>query len=86
MGSAQAVAQWFGNHQRKYKSVNLISMGVHAKRSHLVFEKALPSYLSLGVMAINHPGYNPEKWWRSSTGIAAVAKETIGYIYFSIFK
>ncbi len=86
VASARTVAQWFSKHPDKYESANLMSMGVHAKRSQLVFEDNLPSFLNLGIVSTNHPAYNPKIWWRTAKGITSVAKETIGYIYFSIFE
>jgi len=84
-GSAVAVKQWFGQMEIYKAKMNLFTMGVHAKRSHSLLEKELGADYKIGVISVDHPGYNPEYWYKSVRGIRTVAKETIGYIYYTLF-
>lgn len=61
--------------------INLISMGVHARRSHLLFQKAFDHDLHIGIIAVENRSYASERWWQSSDGVRAVVNEFIAYIY-----
>ena len=79
--SALEVRKWLLKHT-EIKTINLFTMGVHARRSHYLFKKALPSKVKLGVIAAASKDFIPEKWWASSSGVKAVMVEQIAYLYF----
>jgi uncharacterized SAM-binding protein YcdF (DUF218 family) len=78
---ASNVAAWLREHQISQGKVNLISEGPHARRSRLLFEKALGRNYTVGVMALPVTSYDERHWWRSSQGVRTVLDETIAYAY-----
>jgi uncharacterized SAM-binding protein YcdF (DUF218 family) len=61
--------------------VNLITVGPHARRSRLVFEKALGKGVKVGILAAPVTDYDPRRWWQSSAGFRNVTGEIIAYAY-----
>jgi hypothetical protein len=61
-------------------SIDVVSFGVHARRSWLLFEKAFPS-VDVGVIAITPNSYDTSRWWLSSAGVRNVISESIAYLY-----
>ena len=79
--AARALRNWFREHGNVPKAINLISMGAHARRSRLMFEKAFGSGTPVGVMDIPDRDYDPRHWWKSSQGVRSVLDEMIAYGY-----
>jgi len=63
------------------KDVNVITLGVHARRSRLVLAKVLGPAVDVGVIAWTPPGYFAGPWWRSSDRAQDLMKETVGYLF-----
>ena len=82
--SALEVRKWLLKHPY-FKTVNLFTLGVHARRSYYLYRKTLPSKIELGAIAVVPKDYNPEKWWTSSAGVRRVISEEIAYLYFRFF-
>jgi hypothetical protein len=61
-------------------SIDVVSFGVHARRSWLLFEKAFPS-VDVGVIAITPNSYDTSRWWLFSEGVRNVISESIAYLY-----
>jgi len=61
--------------------INLVSVGVHARRSHLLFRKALDTEIRVGIIAIEDRHYYSDRWWKYSEGVRAVIDEFFAYIY-----
>jgi hypothetical protein len=61
--------------------INLVSVGVHARRSHLLFQKVFKNDLRVGIIAIEDRNYVNERWWKYSDGVRAVIDEFFAYIY-----
>ncbi len=69
------------------KAVNVMSPGVHAGRSHLLFSAALGDSIQVGIIAVPSPYYQSDTWWKSSKGFRDVMSEMLGYYYVRfIFK
>jgi len=83
--SAQAFRKWLLNSELSVKAVNIFSLGAHARRSRLLFEKTLGNKLEIGVIAAENLRYDPHNWWRSSVGVQTIIGETIAYIYTKFF-
>jgi uncharacterized SAM-binding protein YcdF (DUF218 family) len=83
--SAKAVKEWLAENGLKPKSLNLVSLGCHSRRSRLLFEKAFGDSVNIGVIGVKNIGYDPENWWRSSFGFKDVMGETIAWIYARFF-
>lgn len=78
--SALALRKWVDEHGIKLTRVNLLTVGPHARRSRLLFQKSLGD-VPIGVIAIAEPDYDARHWWRSSQGFRIVTSEAIAYAY-----
>jgi len=83
--AALALKHWLRDHGLSPARFNLISVGPHARRSRLLFEKALGKGVTVGVMAIPSRDYDAARWWRSSQGFRTVTSEAIAYAYARLF-
>jgi len=79
--SAVSLKAWLNARQMRPASINLITEGPHARRSRLLFEKALGKGIAVGIIALPTRGYDPRHWWRSSQGVRQVTGEAIAYCY-----
>ena len=79
--SAVALRNWFREHDIRVRRLNVLTEDVHARRSQLLFSKALGSEISVGVIAVPNPDYDARRWWRSSEGVKGVFSESLGYFY-----
>ena len=79
--SALALKQWLQQHNVMPAELNLISLGAHARRSRLLFEKAFGRDARVGIIALENRDYDPEHWWKSSQGVRTVTDELIAYGY-----
>jgi hypothetical protein len=83
--SAVTLRKWFGEHGMPPTQLNLITVGPHARRSRLLFQKAFGRNVTVGIMAIPENGYDERNWWHSSEGVRAVIGEALAYGYARIF-
>lgn len=58
--------------------VDVISLGVHARRSRKMFRKACGSGMEVGVIALPDPEVPRSTWWRSPKGWVRMMKEVVG--------
>lgn len=79
--SALAVKKWLKDQQVSARSINVLTMGPHARRSRLLFEKAFGPGIEVGVIAIQDREYDPRVWWRYSEGVKEVLSEGAAYLY-----
>jgi hypothetical protein len=79
--SAVALREWLSAHGRTVPALNLYTLGAHARRSRLLFEKALGDGVAVGVIAGDDGRYDPSHWWRTSAGVRTTIDETIAYLY-----
>ena len=79
--SALALKKWLSNSDLSPKSINVISLGAHARRTWLLFEKALGNTINVGVIAVTDLDYDSANWWKSSEGVRTVIDEMIAYLY-----
>jgi uncharacterized SAM-binding protein YcdF (DUF218 family) len=80
-GSAAALRNWFREHKMPVRSINVVTVELHARRTRLLFEKALGHDVAVGVIAVPNPDYDSEHWWRYSQGVKDVVSETVAFIY-----
>jgi len=83
--SAMALRNWLKNSNSNVHAVNLLSLGPHARRSRLIFQKALGDGIKVGVIAAKNLSYDENNWWRTSNGVRTVLAEAIGYVYAKFF-
>ena len=84
-GSAVALRNWFREHNLPVRSINVVTEDVHARRTRLLFEKALGNNVAVGIVAVPNPDYDARRWWRYSEGVKDVFAESVAYIYAQIF-
>jgi hypothetical protein len=61
-------------------SIDVVSLGVHARRSWFLYEKVFSS-VNVGVVAISPKEYDASQWWLSSEGVRNVISESSAYLY-----
>ena len=79
--SAIALEQWLSKSELDIKSINLYSVGPHARRSWIIFKAVLEPEIRVGVIAAQPQEYEPKEWWQSSEGVRSVIGEAIAYLY-----
>lgn len=83
--SAIALKAWLNQAPLPITAINLVSLGTHARRSRLLFEKALGPGIAVGIIAIPDARYDPRAWWKSSMGVRTTLNELIAYLYARFF-
>jgi hypothetical protein len=78
--SALALREWLSQSGLVVRSLDVYSKGAHARRTWLLFRKALGSDIAVGIIAAD-PDYDAERWWTSSSGVRAVVGESVAYLY-----
>ena len=78
--SALALREWLSQSDLAVRSLDVYSKGAHARRTWLLFQKALGSHVAVGIIAAD-PDYDAERWWTSSNGVRAVVGESVAYLY-----
>jgi uncharacterized SAM-binding protein YcdF (DUF218 family) len=79
--SALALKRYLDKRGISGGGANLVSQGVHTRRSAFLFQKALGATWRVGSIAVTDRSYNASRWWMSSEGFRAVVGETIAWIY-----
>lgn len=79
--SAVALSVWLRQHDAVPSSLNVVSLGAHARRSWLLFERVFAGKAHVGVIAVEDRDYDPKRWWRASQGVRLVMDELIAYSY-----
>jgi hypothetical protein len=83
--SAIAVKNWLILHNMKVNSLDVLTIGAHARRSRLLFQKAFRSDVNIGVIAAEEREHDYNHWWRSSEGVREVLFEGFAYLYAKFF-
>ncbi len=83
--SALELKKWFHENNLSIRSINVVTEGVHARRTRLLFAEAFGKDVAIGIIAVPNPDYEPRHWWRYSAGVREVVGETIAYIYARFF-
>jgi uncharacterized SAM-binding protein YcdF (DUF218 family) len=80
-GSAVALRNWFRDQNMAVSGIDVVTEDLHARRTRLLFQKALGDKLTVGVIAIPNPDYDAKHWWSYSEGVKQVVGEATAYIY-----
>lgn len=83
--SALAIKAWLTGEGVRSASLDIVTLGPHARRSRLLFEKALGDEMKVGVIAVADRRFEQQHWWRSSAGFRIVTGEAIAYLYAMLF-
>lgn len=84
--TAIVLREWLKTSDLNIKSVNLYSLGPHARRSWMIFKKYLHPEIRVGIISVPSKEYQAEKWWLSSEGVRSVISELIAYFYALLFN
>ncbi len=84
-GSAVALREWLHEHNMPVHSINLLTEDAHARRTRLLFQKALGKNVTVGIIAVPNPDYDARRWWCYSEGVKDVGSEAFAYIYARFF-
>lgn len=79
--SAVALRDWFVTQGIAVDSLNVVTEGVHSRRSRLMFQKAFGDAVKIGVISVPDGEYDPRYWWRYSEGVKEVISESAAYLY-----
>ncbi len=84
----------FEQHPHWLHSFNIFSVGVHARRTRLMFDRAFGKKYRIGIISDVDHTFDPDHWWRSSKGFRNVSNEFVAFSYvwaffhpdYSVFK
>jgi uncharacterized SAM-binding protein YcdF (DUF218 family) len=83
--SALALREWFRERNMPVQSLNVVTENAHARRTRLLFEKALGKNVAVGIIAVPNPDYDKGRWWWYSEGVRDVGSEALAYLYARLF-
>jgi len=83
--SASAVADWFQKNHFVARSLNIVTVGAHSRRSRLLYCKVFGPQTAIGVISIPTEEYDPARWWHYSAGLRAIIGETSAYLNARLF-
>jgi uncharacterized SAM-binding protein YcdF (DUF218 family) len=61
--------------------VDVFTLGVHARRTSLLYKMALGKNYPVGIIAGHDERYDARLWWKTSNGVRTVTSEIIAYLY-----
>jgi uncharacterized SAM-binding protein YcdF (DUF218 family) len=79
--TALRLKEWIEDSGLEIKSLDLVTIDCHARRSRLLFQKVFNDDIEVGIISIVNRDYNPKRWWTSSKGFRTVIQESIAWIY-----
>jgi uncharacterized SAM-binding protein YcdF (DUF218 family) len=79
--SATAVREKLIQRRVEPQGINLITSGIHARRSRLVYRKVFGPDMPMGVISRPSESYDPTRWWASSEGLKGVITESLALTY-----
>jgi hypothetical protein len=79
--SAVTLRNWLNRSKTETTGVNVFTLGAHARKSLVLFQRALGPGINVGVIAGTEDGYDTRRWWLSARGIYVVARKALGYLY-----
>ena len=83
--AAIALRMWCRDHNMPLASLNVMTEDAHARRTRLLYQRALGNDVSVGVISIPNPDYDPKRWWQYSEGVRDVIDESVAYLYAIVF-
>jgi hypothetical protein len=82
---AVTIKGWLTQHRPAATAVTIVTLGPHARRSRLLYEKAFGPGVKVGVIAIEDQEYESRYWWRYSEGVKEIISEGAAYLYARFF-
>jgi hypothetical protein len=78
--TARQVRAWL-DAQSITDNVDVFTLGVHARRTWLLYRTALGQRYHTGIIASQDRRYDASEWWKTSSGFRTVTSEVIAYAY-----
>jgi hypothetical protein len=79
--TAQATRDWLAGYGGAGRGITVATLGLHARRSRLLYQRAFGAAVPVGVLSLKDRSYDPEHWWRSSEGLKETISESAAYLY-----
>jgi len=76
-----AVKHWLEINDNSVRALDVFSLGAHARRSRLLFQRALGKKVKVGIIACPDSYYDSKRWWGTSQGVRTVTSEGLAYVY-----
>ena len=83
--SAVMVREWAKRERPGLERIDLLSTGVHARRSRMMYRAAFGDGVEIGVIAARPGDYDPDAWWTTSGSAKATVGEALGYVWTWLF-
>jgi len=84
--SAVAVREWLREKRPNCRAVNVFTLGVHARKSRVMFRKALGPDMGVGIYACSETGYRRAIWCFSKRGLYIIPRNLVGYFYALLYR
>ncbi len=78
---ALAVRRWMEGASLFCTPMDVFTLGVHARKSWIMFRNAMGAQCPVGIIAGTEPSYNATWWMFSRRGVWVVSRNLIGYAY-----
>jgi len=79
LAAAMEFGKWVG--KENIVSFNLISAGVHSRRSWVTYKSVLGDSFEMGIISLEPEKYGYDNWWRSAGGIGMMVDEFFSFLY-----
>jgi hypothetical protein len=79
--SALAIKEWCHKNGLAPAAFNIATVGSHARRSRMLYERVFGKDVRIGVVGLGDPAFDAQHWWRSSEGVREVLFEGVAYLY-----
>lgn len=66
--------------QRGWRRILVVTSNYHTRRSRLIFNRVMPSDVTVRLAAARDSDYDPTAWWQHRLGIKLFFHETVGYV------
>jgi len=76
--SAVIVRDWLIKKKNKTQTIDVVSEGVHARRTLVLYQMAFANKRDIGIIAGESEEYLLEFWWQTSAGVKGVISEIVG--------
>jgi hypothetical protein len=79
--SATAVQHWLDTTKTSDCCIDVLTAGLHARKSWVIFRSAIGDHYRVGIIAGPEVSYDPRFWFLSTKGIRIVTRNLAGYAY-----
>lgn len=79
--SAVMVREWALAQAPSPRAIDVMSSGVHGRRTRRMYELALGDVAQIGIRSAESDDFESESWWQSSSGAKTVVTESIAWLW-----